>query len=129
MVGTKKMTSGQWFMARLEVATRDKKDLLKLAAVTIRNSHTKRTYSERELPKNTTALNMRATYAVCNVVAGKDLSTDQRLILIKQRYQKAGYGDFDKDFAKAYPNEYGKEKNQAKELNPKLVARRQTSRG
>ena len=64
MADTKKMTSGQWFMARLEVATRDKKDLLKLAAVTIRNSHTKRTYSERELPNNTTALNMRATYAV-----------------------------------------------------------------
>ena len=116
MVGTKKMTSGQWFMARLEVATRDKKDLLKLAAVTIRNSHTKRTYSERELPKNPTALNMRATYAICNVVTGKDLSTDQRLILIKQRYQKAGYGDFDKDFAKAYPNEYGKKKIKQKNL-------------
>ena len=129
MADTKtKLTSGQWFMARLEVSSRDKDALLKLAAVTINNSHTKRSYFERELPTNQTALNMRATYAAFNAATKKDLSTDQRLILVKQRYQKAGYGDFDKDFAKAYPKEFGKDKTKAKELNSALVARHQASR-
>ena len=124
----KKLTSGKIFMARVEIATKKgKESLLDLAATTIRNSHSERTYFERELPKSQTALNMRATYATMNAYTGKELSTDQRLILIKQRYQKAGYGDFDKDFAKAYPQEYGKEKTHTHALNMPLN-RRQTQR-
>lgn len=103
----KKLTGGQKFMAELENAAQSKEDMLRLAGETIRKSHSKRTFVERDLPVHETALNMRATYAAMNAYTRKDLSTDQRLILIKQKYQKLGFGDFDKDFKKAYPDEYG----------------------
>lgn len=103
----KKLTNGQKFMAELRVAAQNKESLLLMARDVLAKSHTKRTYKEREIPESEVALNMKATYAMAGVIRGKDLSTDQRLVLIKQRYQKQGFGDFDKDFKKAYPQEYG----------------------
>lgn len=106
-----KLTGGQKFMAELDLAAQNKNDLLLLACDVIQNSHTKRTFLERKLPENETALDMRATYAMMNAYTRKDLSTDQRLILIKQRYRKMNFGDFDKDFRKAFPKEFGAEKS------------------
>jgi len=102
-----KLTRGQKFMTDLDIAAKNKKDLLTLARDVIQHSPSKRTFLERKLPENETALNMSATYAVMNAYTRKDLSTDQRLILIKQRYHKMNFGDFDKDFKKAFPKEYG----------------------
>ena len=115
-----KLSGGQKFMAELELAAENKDDLLKLAGKVIQNSHTKRTFIERKLPENETALDMRATYAMMNVFTRKDLSTDQRLILIKQRYRKMQFGDFDKDFRKAFPKEFGVEKGK---INPQVLLR------
>lgn len=103
----KKLTGGKKFMSDLSFVARDKESLLLMARDVIRKSPSQRSYNERKLPEDQTALNMHATFAIAGVIKGKDLSTDQRLILIKQRYQKHGFGDFDKDFKKAYPQEYG----------------------
>ena len=124
-----KLTSGQQFVAELNSAAKDKDSLLLMARDVIRKSHTKRTFVERDLPENSTALDMRATYAMLNAYSRKDLSNDQRLILIKQKYQKQGFGDFDKDFRKTFPQEYGvkKETANAKVAYNAEFIRRQTT--
>ncbi len=116
-VSQNKAMTAQEFMVKLEGAVRDKDVMLDLAAETIRNSHTKATFSKRELPKTQTALDMKAVFIYAKmaprlnekvvVYPKKDLSTDERLVLIKQQYQKRGYGDFDADFKKKYPREFG----------------------
>ena len=114
----KKSNGGQKFMADLLVAAQSKEAMLSLAAETIRKSDEGYIeYAKRGIPESSTALNMRATfiYAKMNAkmneqmcaINHKDLSTDQRLILIKQRYQQLGFGNFDADFKKAYPREFG----------------------
>ena len=103
----KQQNKSKKFVAELMEAEKNKDSLLMLARDVLRMSHTQRSYNERKLPEDQTAINMHATFAIAGAMRGKDLSTDQRLILIKQRYQKQGYGDFDKDFKKAYPEEYG----------------------
>ena len=105
MTDVNKKNESQKFVAEL-LAARDKESLLLMARNVLIKSHTKRGYVERDIPESPVALNMKATYAIAGAMRGKELSTDQRLTLIKQRYQKHEFGDFDKDFKKAYPQEY-----------------------
>ena len=107
MTDVNKENGSKKFITEL-LAARDKEGLLLMAHNALENSHTKRSYKERDIPETPVALNMKATYAIAGAMRGKDLSTDQRLILIKQRYQKLGFGDFDKDFKKAYPQDYSR---------------------
>ena len=117
---------GKDFMASLNFAAESKEVLLALARDVIQKSHSKRTFLERKLPENETALKMRATFAMMNIATKKDLSTDDRLILLKLRYNSKGFGDFDKDFRKAFPKEYGINEQPSPEkvkqpLNPNLI--------
>ena len=124
MADLKKYT-GQQFMAALKDAAQSKEALLELAAKTLNQSHEGKGYSERGITDSSAALKMQAAFIYAKMITPtnekictlnhKDLSTDQRLILVKHLYQKFNYGDFDTDFKKAYPKEYG-----AKNLNNKF---------
>ena len=109
----KKINDCQKFMAELNVAAQNKESLLLMARDVIEKSHTPLISYKKDIPEDSTALDMQANYTLFSIrranLMGKDLylPADKRLILIKQRYQKQGFGDFDKDFKKAYPQEYG----------------------
>lgn len=110
MTEHKKTTVGQGFLNLLVSISEDKEKLLDLACAVIRKSHSRRSLKDRNLPDDETAVKMRASVAKFNALAGKDVSTDNMLILIADTYRQKKFGSpekFKADFQKKYPQEYG----------------------
>ena len=119
MAEAKKQTLGQKFLDALQVASKDKEQLLKLASIAIRMSPSHRTLAERKLPDDITAVKMRAAPAKFNALHGKDLPTDGMLLMIMTAYSahpKGAPKNFKEDFKKAYPEEYGAEKGNSLQI-------------
>lgn len=110
MTEHKKTTVGQSFLNLLASVSEDKEKLLDLACAVIRKSHTHRSLKDRDLPDDETAVKMRASIARFNALAGKDVSTDNMLILIADTYRLKKFGSpekFKEDFKKKHSQEYG----------------------
>jgi len=109
MTEKSKITVGQKFLNILDSVCKDKDKLLDLANGIIENSHSRRGLLSRNLPDDATAVMMRASVARFNAQAGKDVSSDNMLILIADTYRREKFGSpekFKADFEKKYPVAY-----------------------
>src|SRR5574344_367612 len=107
-----KKTVGQKFLQLLEASSKNKDGLLNLACAVIKNSHTKRSLVERDLPQEDTAIKFQATVAQFHAKTGKDVSSDGMLLMIEKTYHEKKFGNakkFNNDFKKKFPQEYGLE--------------------
>ncbi len=100
----KKKTDGQKFLEEMTAAADDKSKLLELASRVIQNSPSKRNLKDRKLPENETAVKMRAAVAKLHALQGRDVSTDEKLLMIADKY---GAQTFKSAFKIRYPQEYG----------------------
>ncbi len=110
------------FIFELGAAADDKDKLLELARGAIAESHDHRTFVERkELNKKSDVLAMNARWALLKAMTSTNLSTNNKLYLIMERYvtlaekqhpkisKAKALDNFFKDFAAKYPKEYGAE--------------------
>ena len=110
------------FIKRLKQATEDEDKLIQLAKEAIEESHDKRTFLERknqDLSVNPTCINLGATIGIGHAIMNNNLSTKDKLYMIMDRYIKLALQKnhkaskdkalerFCKDFANAFPKEYG----------------------
>lgn len=119
MVENKK-AEGLKFLLKLDQASAEKGKLLELARDAVRESHNHSTFSMRkDLITNPNSLDINAAFARSHAMMNANFSTNDKLYLIMQRYvllaeketprvSKAKALDrFIKEFAAAYPQEYG----------------------
>lgn len=125
------------FIFELGAAADDKDKLLELARGAIAESHDHRTFVERkELNKKADVLAMNARWALLKAMTSTNLSTNNKLYLIMERYvnlaekqhpkisKAKALDNFFKDFAAKYPKEYGAEganKVQSKSLPREFI--------
>ena len=128
----KKLTQGQQFIKDLD-ACQSKEDLLRLACVSIRHSHSQQGLETRKLWDSSSAVKMSAKYARINAEKGGNpfsyKCTDGMLYMIMKKYEEDGYGSpkqFKEDFKKSYPDEY-KQKSAADARIAPLRPQRQTA--
>ena len=116
----KKGPEGIRFICRLDRATVEADGLLKLAHDVIDESHDHRTFDERrELIKNADGLKVNAAVAQFKAMSGTDLSTNNKLYMIMERYveleekkhpkasRAKALDKFFEEFAAKYPQEFG----------------------
>ena len=129
----KKNTEGLKFILRLNMVADDKDKLVLLAKQAVDESHDKRTFTERknqDLRVNATSIKLGATIADAHVMLNNNLSTNDKLYKIMDRYinlvsekhkitKDEALKHFCKDFANKFPQEYGKE--QGVILNPMFL--------
>ncbi|MBQ7633090.1 MAG: hypothetical protein IJS88_03145 [Alphaproteobacteria bacterium] len=126
----KKDSEGLKFLFRLDLAGADQDKLLELARASIEESKTHRTFSERkELITNPDSLKVNAARAHIKAMVSTDLSTNNKLYMIMERYveidekkhpttpRHKALDKFFNDFAKKYPTEYGAAKVEHKNTN------------
>jgi len=136
-----KPSEGLDFMMKLNTASFDEKKLVQLAHSAIVDSHDQRTFLEREgkdLRVNPTSINLGATIGMGHAILNHNLSTNDKLNMVMKKYidlvvrnnpkttKEEALNSFCKDFAKQYPNEYGKKDNSPSKqtnLNPLLKAK------
>ncbi|MBR6355619.1 MAG: hypothetical protein IKR92_02075 [Alphaproteobacteria bacterium] len=115
-----KKAEGLKFLVKLNQASAEPGKLLELARDSIRESHDHRTFSGRsDLIVNADALDINKAYAYGHAVMNANFSTNDKLYLIMYRYVQLAVKDnpltskakalahFCKEFAAAYPQEYG----------------------
>lgn len=116
-----KKAEGKSFLSKLDQASADKGKLLELARDTIRESHNKLTFlGRKDLSVKSISLHIRAAFAERKAnVNSPEFSSNDRLYMIMQKYvelsksnnpkvsEEKALNDFCKDFAAAYPKEYG----------------------
>lgn len=110
------------FIKKLKLVAEDENGLIRLAKEAIEQSHDKRTFLERknqDLSVNPTCINLGATIGIGHAMMNNYLSTKDKLYIIMDRYIKHALQKnariskdkalerFCKDFAAAFPKEYG----------------------
>ncbi len=140
-----KNAEGLKFLLKLDLAGANQDKLLELAHTSIAESKSHRTIKERkDLITNSDALEINAARARIKAMVSTDLSTNNKLYLIMERYVKIAENqhpkishhkaldEFFTKFSQKYPDDYGiakqqltEQKNQNQILDFALSAHRQ----
>jgi hypothetical protein len=117
-----KKADGLRFILKLDIMADDERKLVQLAREIIDDSHDKRTFLERknqDLQVNPTSINLGAAIGASHAMMNNNLSTNDKLYMVMNKYLKLALQKnpkaskdkalerFCKDFAAAFPKEYG----------------------
>lgn len=110
----KKQTLGQKFLLALEHAKTNKYQLLQLADAVIKTMPQEGKLVDKKLPDTVGGILVPAAAARSNITHNLIVSSDALIMMVMKEYHDHGFGSpekFKKDFKKAFPEEYGQDKD------------------